>query len=388
MGTPEQPVAASPRDPASSTVSLGFGAAFDRLAGPDGTITVPAQLVELLDSLKLQPTGSAQSELQSLIDSVAGPDAQILNKDAALAVLGLLQSSALAAGASTLSIGAPFKSLSKNRSYIITGHLANDETVISYLAKLEEHRRKCEAEGRYQEAQAASIRLQDLKTAQVAKLRQDLIVNQSKELEEVRLVFEGEAGNFAAMWDNRVAEYETNFRQAVGSCKAAHDQQRQQYVETLLNKRPTKPKPSREYLQQRNMEVNLAKNKQYLQAVKVKEAADELYLAELEQTQATFETEQKLKVSKFTSKQQQEFGSLLQRAARGRDELELRRISESERRMFRYRNVVAELENLHNLEMVQLESFLDAQVAAGKAVPLKDEGVFRRKREAIYAATF
>jgi hypothetical protein len=37
---------------------------------------------------------------------------------------------------------------------------------------------------------------------------------------------------------------------------------------------------------------------------------------------------------------------------------------------------------------VQLEAFLDAQVQAGKAVPLRDEGAFRRRREAIYATPF
>ncbi len=49
---------------------------------------------------------------------------------------------------------------------------------------------------------------------------------------------------------------------------------------------------------------------------------------------------------------------------------------------------IQELENLHRLEIVQLEAFLDAQVQAGKAVPLKDDGVFRRKRETLYATTF
>ena len=50
--------------------------------------------------------------------------------------------------------------------------------------------------------------------------------------------------------------------------------------------------------------------------------------------------------------------------------------------------VAQELETLHRLEVVQLEAFLDAQVQAGKAVPLRDEGAFRRRREAIYATPF
>ena len=65
---------------------------------------------------------------------------------------------------------APFKKiLSKNRDYLGTGHLVYDEAVLSYMRKLEEHRRKCEVDKRYAEAQAAAVRLADLKTAQVRR---------------------------------------------------------------------------------------------------------------------------------------------------------------------------------------------------------------------------
>jgi hypothetical protein len=39
----------------------------------------------------------------------------------------------------------------------------------------------------------------------------------------------------------------------------------------------------------------------------------------------------------------------------GRGELELKRVAETERRTLRFRNIVAELENLHKLEVVHLE---------------------------------
>ena len=45
-----------------------------------------------------------------------------------------------------------------------------------------------------------------------------------------------------------------------------------------------------------------------------------------------------------------------------------------------------ELENLHKLEVVHLENFLDGQVQAGKAVPLKNG--FRRKKEALFSTNF
>ena len=76
--------------------------------------------------------------------------------------------SSAVAGSTSSPSKAPFKKiLSKNRDYLGTGHLVYDEAVLAYIRKLEEHRRKCEAEGRYGEAKAAAGRLADLKTAQV-----------------------------------------------------------------------------------------------------------------------------------------------------------------------------------------------------------------------------
>ncbi|KAL6752487.1 hypothetical protein V8C86DRAFT_586311 [Haematococcus lacustris] len=280
------------------------------------------------------------------------------------------------------------KALGKYRSYLETGSLAFDEAVAAYMAKLDEHRRKCESEGRYAEARAASQRLVELKTAQVSKLRSELLESQAKELAGVSALFEEETAKFNQAWDEKVNEFEQNFAQAVEDLKATHDEGRARHGDDLANKRPVRPKPSREYLNQKKIEESLAKNRQYVRAIQVKEAADELFAAEMEQTQAAYEAEQRLRMAKFVSKQQAEFEALLQRGARGRDELELRRCAEVERRSYRFRNVVAELESLHKLEVVQLENFLDAQVQAGKASPLKDAGAFRRKREALYNTAF
>lgn len=96
-----------------------------------------------------------------------------------------------------------------------------------------------------------------------------------------------------------------------------------------------------DYLAQRDVQDKLAKAQLYMRASKVKEMADELYHAELEATLAAWEAESKLKIAKFQTKQQLEFEALLQRGAKGRDELELKRVGETERRTLRFRNIVA-----------------------------------------------
>lgn len=103
--------------------------------------------------------------------------------------------------------------------------------------------------------------------------------------------------------------------------------------------------------------------------------------SQVEQALSNIELEHKGKLGRMESKQKQEIDAFNRRCEKGISELELKRNSESERRMNRFRNVVVELESLHRLEVVSLENFLDGQVLAGKAVPLKD--AFRRKRDQI-----
>ena len=111
-----------------------------------------------------------------------------------------------------------------------------------------------------------------------------------------------------------------------------------------------------------------------------------LHCPQIEQAEMAHEADKQIKLSKLVAKQRLEMDALAARGVRGRDELELRQATETERRTFRFRNVVNELESLHRLEIVSLENFLDGQVQAGKAVPLKDG--FRRKREQVLSSIF
>lgn len=52
------------------------------------------------------------------------------------------------------------------------------------------------------------------------------------------------------------------------------------------------------------------------------------------------EAENRMKIAKLMAKQQLEIEALSIRGVRGRDELELRRASDTEKRTFRFRNVV------------------------------------------------
>ena len=147
-------------------------------------------------------------------------------------------------------------------------------------------------------------------------------------------------------------------------------------------RRPTKAKPSADYLTQRRVEEILVKQGDYRAAHDVAKAAARLYEADYQATQAAHEAAWALKISKIAARHQAELDVLLQRAGQGRDELELRRLDEGGRRAARFRAMAAELQSAHRLEVAHLEHWCMGQVSAGRYDPLRDPAS-RQRREAL-----
>eukprot|EP00878_Enallax_costatus_P035237 GHUV01039250.1.p1 GENE.GHUV01039250.1~~GHUV01039250.1.p1 ORF type:complete len:271 (+),score=92.67 GHUV01039250.1:617-1429(+) len=266
--------------------------------------------------------------------------------------------------------------------YMESGKLQTDDAVLMYMQRLDDHRKMCELTGRYAEAGAAASRIQELKTAQAQRLRGELATVQASELSQLQDKFQQETKAFDAEWRDRVAAYEAGVAAQLTALKAAHDAQTADFLLQCELNRPAKPHHSAEYLNNRKIEERLVKQGQYRKAHELKVAADAMYHTELASTHASWDSEVEIKKTKLATKQQSELEALLQRAARGRDELELRRLDEAEKRGNRFRCVVQDLDSMHRLEVVHLENFLEGQAQAGKYVPLRDS-TFRRKRELL-----
>lgn len=104
----------------------------------------------------------------------------------------------------------------------------------------------------------------------------------------------------------------------------------------------------------------------YAEAARLKRDANKMEEAQLQGTLAEFDAQVSLKEQQLLLKQKREIEALMQRAQRGRDELQLTRKQDVERRSQRFKNVMQELANLHTLESVQLRHYLEQQVVAGK----------------------
>lgn len=55
------------------------------------------------------------------------------------------------------------KQVGTRRTYLENGHITEDEAALGFMRALEEHKKKCEREGKYMEARTAAKRLHDLK---------------------------------------------------------------------------------------------------------------------------------------------------------------------------------------------------------------------------------
>jgi hypothetical protein len=93
------------------------------------------------------------------------------------------------------------------------GDSVEDSAVADFLLILEEHRRNCERQGKYVEAEIAKTRLEELKAHEENRRREAMRSRQIAErlgVEEAHML---EFQQFNAVWDRKMAEYERNVEQ-------------------------------------------------------------------------------------------------------------------------------------------------------------------------------
>jgi len=79
---------------------------------------------------------------------------------------------------------------------------------LPFSAVLEEHRKQCEAEGKYVEAEMAKNRIEELKIQDFTRRRETLIYEQAREREEVEQAHLMEYQDFNKRWDEALAQIE------------------------------------------------------------------------------------------------------------------------------------------------------------------------------------
>jgi cobalamin biosynthesis Mg chelatase CobN len=136
-----------------------------------------------------------------------------------------------------------------------------DAAVQDFLEILEEHRKNCERQGKYVEAEIAKNRLEELKLHEENRRREAMRSRQIAErlgVEEAHML---EFQQFNHIWDKKMAEYERHAEDLVEAMKERHAAELRDYQRKLMGKQ-IRPKFSRDLLNLRKIQETLAKQKE------------------------------------------------------------------------------------------------------------------------------
>ena len=224
------------------------------------------------------------------------------------------------------------------------------QAVQDFLSILQEHKKNCEREGRYVEADVAKKRLEALRQRE-EKRQQDALrsrqVAQRLAVEELHI---HEFQQFNSMWDRKMKDFEDRAGELLELMRQRHVIDIEDFRQKHVQCPNRKPKFSKEMLELRKVELTLARQTEYAEAQIVKVKADALEAAELERM--AIEREQQISNAevKFLHTQEQELNALRQRIQGGAEVQRKARQQDLERLLQRYNNVKAELEASQNAE--------------------------------------
>eukprot|EP00960_Hanusia_phi_P047405 758388-Hanusia_phi.AAC.6 len=233
-----------------------------------------------------------------------------------------------------------------------------ESAVQDFLQILEEHRKNCERQGKYVEAEIAKNRLEELRQHEENRRREAMRSRQIAErlgVEEAHML---EFQQFNALWDKRMAEFEQKSADLEEAMKERHGTELMEYIRNAQSEPLRKPKFSKELLNLRRIQQTLAKQKEYAEAHKIKLKADNLEAFELEKMRNQHQMRLSNVVEKFKAKQTSELQALRKRVQTGREEQKKQRQLDLERLLQRYQNVKSELESQQNIERIRAEKFM------------------------------
>jgi cobalamin biosynthesis Mg chelatase CobN len=138
---------------------------------------------------------------------------------------------------------------------------SEDTAVQDFLEILEEHRKNCERQGKYVEAEISKNRLEELRLHEENRRREAMRSRQIAErlgVEEAHML---EFQQFNMIWDNKMADYETHAEELVEAMKDRHGGELRDFQRKLMGKQ-IRPKFSRDLLNLRKIQDTLAKQKE------------------------------------------------------------------------------------------------------------------------------
>ena len=137
-----------------------------------------------------------------------------------------------------------------------------DSAIADFLTILEEHRKNCEQQGKYVEAEVAKKRFEELKSHEANRQHETMKAQQQNERQNLEESHIQEYQQFNAEWDQKGKECEEQYHNQIVAMKERHLNELKEFQQTQLEKQQ-KPKFSPGLLNYRKVEDHLAKSKKY-----------------------------------------------------------------------------------------------------------------------------
>ena len=219
------------------------------------------------------------------------------------------------------------------------------------LLELTQQKEKLVSEGKYLEANEVKNKINEIKNSSLYRKSQTLTETQEKQNEGLFEAFNIELHDLVEFWDNKIQDFIEKGKQAETELNEYHNQQMEELINNLTNKYPA-IKYSKEYLENKSIELNLAKQERFKEAHYYRVKCDKLEEKENAKYERDRNAHIQLKAEILGNKQANEKKCLREKNETQLDLLINQKDNELNKLSQKYKNIKKELDYFHKEQKV------------------------------------
>ena len=219
------------------------------------------------------------------------------------------------------------------------------------LLELTQQKEKLVSEGKYLEANEVKNKINEIKNSSLYRKSQTLTETQEKQNEGLFEAFNIELHDLVEFWDNKIQDFIEKGKQAETELNEYHNQQMEELINNLTNKYPA-IKYSKEYLENKSIELNLAKQERFKEAHYYRVKCDKLEEKENAKYERDRNAHIQLKAEILGNKQANEKKCLREKNETQLDLLINQKDNELNKLSQKYKNIKKELDYFHKKQKV------------------------------------
>ena len=219
------------------------------------------------------------------------------------------------------------------------------------LLELTQQKEKLVSEGKYLEANEVKNKINKIKNSSLYRKSQTLTETQEKQNEGLEEAFNIELHDLVEFWDNKIQDFIEKGKQAETELNEYHNQQMEELINNLTNKYPA-IKYSKEYLENKSIEINLAKQERFKEAHYYRVKCDKLEEKENAKYERDRNAHIQLKAEILGNKQANEKKCLRERNETQLDLLINQKNNELNKLSQKYKNIKNELDYFHKKQKI------------------------------------